>query len=106
MTTSTTWTRLKNGDWGLRGSPQVLRPGAAVVVTRRNGERQTVTVGRILWSDATTAIATVQRPQGHTSRGYRRGGRCRGCGGPIRHAPHHRAMDGYCGYCAFDEFDI
>lgn len=35
----------------------------------------------------------------------RRGG-CRGCGGPIRNAPHHRAMGGYCGYCAFDEFDM
>ena len=103
---TTTWIRLKTGEWGLRGSPQVLRPGAAVVVTRRNGERQTVTVGRILWSDATIAIATVagQRPQ--SSNGYRRSGRCRGCGGPIRHAPHHRAMDGYCGYCAFDEFDV
>jgi len=32
--------------------------------------------------------------------------RCRGCGGPIRHAPHHPAMEGYCGYCAFDEFDM
>jgi len=30
---------------------------------------------------------------------------CRGCRGPIRNAPHHRAMGGYCGYCAFDEYD-
>lgn len=32
-------------------------------------------------------------------------GRCRGCRGPITHAAHHRAMEGYCGSCAFDEFD-
>lgn len=33
------------------------------------------------------------------------GGVCRGCGGPVRDAGHHRAMEGYCGTCAFDEFD-
>lgn len=45
---------------------------------------------------------------GHSDvREYRavRSGRCRGCGGPIEDAPHHRAMGGYCGSCAFDEFD-
>jgi hypothetical protein len=31
--------------------------------------------------------------------------RCRCCGGSIIDAPHHRAMNGYCGSCAFDEFD-
>lgn len=34
-----------------------------------------------------------------------RSGRCRGCGGPIRNAPHARAQGGYCGSCAFDEYD-
>lgn len=37
------------------------------------------------------------------SRGSRRG--CKGCGGQVVDARHHRAMDGYCGSCAFDEFD-
>jgi hypothetical protein len=32
-------------------------------------------------------------------------GVCRGCGGPIRDAGHHRAMGGFCGACAFDEYD-
>jgi|SRR5690606_30005325 len=104
----TTWTRLKNGDWGLRGSPQVIKPGREVVVMKKNGERQMVTVGKVVWSDAKTANATVagQQSQKQEYNGYRRSGGCRGCGGPIRHAPHHRAMDGYCGYCAFDAFDV
>lgn len=38
-------------------------------------------------------------------RGYW-GDRCRGCRGQIKDAPHHPAMEGYCGYCAFDEFDM
>lgn len=40
-----------------------------------------------------------------SSRSRRSSYRCRGCGGPLRDASHHRAMGGYCGYCAFDEFD-
>ena len=32
-------------------------------------------------------------------------GRCRGCGGPIRDAACHAAMGGYCGSCAFNEYD-
>jgi len=35
----------------------------------------------------------------------RRSGRCRGCGGALRDVPRHAAMGGYCGSCAFDEFD-
>lgn len=31
--------------------------------------------------------------------------RCRECGGPLVNAKRHAAMDGYCGNCAFDEFD-
>jgi len=43
---------------------------------------------------------------GKTTYSPRSRGRCRGCGGPVVDAPHHRAMDGYCGSCAFDEFDM
>ena len=32
-------------------------------------------------------------------------GRCRECHGPIKDAPHHKAMGGLCGECAFDEYD-
>ena len=39
------------------------------------------------------------------ARGYWPSKRCRECKGPIVHAPHYRAMDGMCGYCAFDEYD-
>lgn len=34
-----------------------------------------------------------------------RSGRCRGCGGPLQDCAHHAAMGGYCGQCAFDEYD-
>lgn len=77
---------------------------------------------RVFWArnpDAVKTIASYQearsidglriyaerqkaREHGHVTHG---GGRCKGCGGEVKDAPHHRAMDGYCGGCAFDEFD-
>lgn len=31
---------------------------------------------------------------------------CRECHGPLVNAPHHSAMGGLCGSCAFDEYDM
>jgi len=56
------------------------------------------------WVDEDAISPSGSTGYGGSSSG--RGGRCRGCGGLIRDAPHHRAMGGYCGSCAFDEFDI
>lgn len=55
------------------------------------------------WVDAalvTTASAATSGARTRTAPG-----RCRGCRGPIVDASHHRAIGGYCGQCAFDEFD-
>lgn len=53
-----TWKRLRNGAWGLSGPSALLQPGARVTVVKRNGDEQTVTVGRVLWSDNNKALAT------------------------------------------------
>lgn len=48
---STTYTKLRTGDWGVRiegsGAP---RPGSRVTVTKRSGERKLETVDRVLYS--------------------------------------------------------
>jgi len=54
---------------------------------------------------ALVASAPKSAPRSSYPRRSSGSGRCRACGGPIRHAAHHRAMGGYCGNCAFDEFD-
>lgn len=56
-----TWTRLKSGAWGLRGPASVLLEGSDVTVTRRNGETKAARVGRVLWTDGSTAITKVAR---------------------------------------------
>lgn len=97
--------KLKNGSWGARvqGIPTV---GDQIQITTRSGKSWTASVARILWTgDGISLVATQE--SGRRSGGWRRllPDRCRGCRGPIVDAPHHRAMEGYCGGCAFDEFD-
>lgn len=57
-------------------------------------------------SKAEAAHRVVASAPTAAPRTYRRAsnGMCRGCRGPIVNAPHGRAMGGYCGSCAYDEF--
>lgn len=98
-----TFTKLRNGNWGARvnGSPC---PGQTLTISRRDGSTVTKTVDKVIWSGQGVTLCSLEdeRPSS-SNRGHRSG--CRECGGPIRHAAHHRAMGGLCGGCAFDEFD-
>lgn len=95
-----TWTKLRDGSWGVRGKG--LATGEETIVEKRDGSRQAVIVGRILWTgDDGTQIATAARSVASVvGSGHRSGRRCdcsdgccdRGCrcdrqcncqGGPI-----------------------
>lgn len=56
-------------------------------------------IGSSSTSSSTSSSSSRSSPSRHRS------GRCRDCGREIRDAPHHRAMGGLCGDCAFDEYD-
>jgi hypothetical protein len=101
----TTFTKLRNGGWGLRGKN--LAEGDTVTVTKKSGQTLTLTVGRVLWTGK-DGTCLAEKGVSVASRRHEPSfsGRCRGCGGPLVNAPHHRAMGGYCGSCAFDEFDM
>lgn len=53
--------RLHNDAWGVTGPSALLREGAAVAVTKRDGTTSTVTVNRVLWSGDGKAICTIRR---------------------------------------------
>jgi hypothetical protein len=101
--TIATWTKLKNGDWGLRisgGAP--VRPGMTVVAVSRDGRKSDVAVSRVVWSGNGVTIAAVRgqgegRSQGHEQ--HRRSGgwgRCEACG----HSAHECAdLDCACRTC-------
>ena len=63
--TTATYTKLRTGSWGLRGRGFVA--GERTLVIKRSGERQAVTVERILWTgDDGQQIATIDQRYGVT----------------------------------------
>lgn len=93
--------KLRNGSWGAKitGSASI---GDTITITAKNGRVWNTTVTQVVFSnDGVTLVATAKH-----SKEYTQNGRCKGCGGPVVNASHHRAMAGYCGTCAFDEFDM
>lgn len=88
------------------GSPGVIlkryEPREEKHYGRPTGRMTYTTLGSIA-----AFIASKRREEEAVRSGDPHGGRtnCRGCHGPLDDAPHHRAMGGYCGNCAFDEFD-
>jgi formamidopyrimidine-DNA glycosylase len=102
-------TKLRDGSWGARVKGAV-NAGDVVTIKTSTGKTWDAKVEAVLWSGdgvslcKTSSLDRAPAPSSG-SRFTRRTGGCRGCGGPIRHAKHHRAMEGYCGSCAFNEFD-
>lgn len=104
-----TYRKTKEGKWVVFGAAAEVRVGE-VTVTKKDGTTKTEVVSGLGNPFAVNGVPHVYgylepRPapsarSGRSSRG------CRGCGGAIVHASHHRAMQGYCGHCAFDEFDM
>jgi hypothetical protein len=103
---SATYTKLKSGEWGLRIVGPAPSAGAEILVQKKDGSTKMEKIGKVVWEGDNVALATVAalnyRPSDLQYSGNRL---CRGCGGYVRHAPHHRAMNGFCGHCAFDEYD-
>lgn len=84
--------------------------GDTVTITTRGGKSWDARVSKIVWDgDDVTLVSTSSLGTAPTKAvnqpATRAGGRCRDCREPIRDAPHHRAMGGLCGTCAFDEYD-
>lgn len=107
--------RNKEGMWIVQGPPG--HAGQKVTVVTRAGKRSQVMLEREVspveggvvlyakgYAPRSKKVETRRAPKV-----WRKGPgvRCRsvGCGNDVVDAPHHRAMEGYCGECAFDEFD-
>lgn len=94
---TTTYTKLRDGSWGLRVQGQAT-DGQQVVVAKKDGARKVETVGRVLW-----------RGEGVTLCSIRSGSRS-GHGHHQRHASEERCYRGHrapvagCRDC-FDTFD-
>lgn len=75
-----TYTKLKNGDWGLRAD-RALTPGTTATVKKASGETKAETVGKLVWSGNGVHLYTTQRSavaatKSGSSRGQRTGCSC------------------------------
>ena len=76
------YTKLKDGSWGLRASPEKLTAGSNVTVRKKDGSTKTETVARIIWQGDGVTLASIAAgaPRSSGDRGSSRGGRTRtGC---------------------------
>ena len=101
--------KLRSGDWGALAQGAV-NVGDALQVTTKSGKSWSATVTAVIWQGKGVTICATGGSGGSARRsgsGRRRSGRCRtsGCGNPADlNAAHCRATEGYCGYCAYDEY--
>jgi hypothetical protein len=80
---TTTYTKLRDGSWGLRADGGTrLTVGAAVTVAKRDGTTKQEVVGKILWSGDGITLATIAPSASDDSSSNapaRKGGNNRGC---------------------------
>lgn len=95
------FTKLRSGDWGVRGEGPAPARGASVVVNKKDGSSKYMTIDRVVWQDGSAWIAAVaSEPRG----GGRGGGGSRssasGCA-RCRYIPGQRTSQIWedCEYC-------
>lgn len=84
-----TYTKLKDGSWGVRATGgQHLTAGATVTVAKRDGTTKTETIKAVLWSGDGVTLASIAAgksagknydPQKFNGYGARRGGYSKAC---------------------------
>ena len=98
ITTQTSFTKLRNGSWGIKGTG--LRAGLVVGVVKRDGSTSNVTVDRIVWDGGNVQIASIKQSATRTATAatYSRpaGHSCECCGTPRAH--YARDLSGIGGY--------
>lgn len=97
----TTYTKLKTGAWGLRG-PASMKSGETVTVSKKSGELQQVTVGKVIWTGNGIALATIAKSaSSYSYSGSARSSALR----PVSGCYQCRVLGRMCQQCQFDEFD-
>lgn len=64
-----TYTKLRNGDWGIR-IQGAARVGDEVTVTKKSGETRIETVRSVVWSGEGVTLATIAQRESSRRSGY------------------------------------
>ena len=96
--TATTFTKLRNGSWGVKGTG--LAAGRIVGVAKRDGSHSNVTIDKVIWTDGKVQIASIKQAGTRTATATRytrpTGHSCECCGAP--NARYARDLSGIGGY--------
>ena len=95
--TATTFTKLRNGSWGVKGTG--LAAGRIVGVAKRDGSISNVTIDKVIWTDGKVQIASIKQGAGRTASTHAArpaGHACECCGAPRAH--YARDLSGIGGY--------
>lgn len=99
---ATTYTKLRDGSWGIR-STETLTAGRGVTVVKKSGECKTETVGKILFAKEGISIATIATTctERQYDAGYGRGRKVRSacCGYPCPVTGRRCTPDDPCHDC-------
>ena len=68
--TATTFTKLRNGSWGVKGTG--LAAGRIVGVAKRDGSHSNVTIDKVIWTDGKVQIASIKSDRAATAARYSR----------------------------------
>lgn len=72
QTVTATWTKLRDGSWGVRVAGPA-RAGERLTVTKRDGSSSLVTLGEVAWTDGAVSLCRVAADlTARTPRGARR----------------------------------
>ena len=61
-----TYSKLRDGTWGVRGLVADVKPGATITVTKKGGQVKPELVGNVIWTDGTVALATITKAPAKT----------------------------------------
>lgn len=98
-----TYTKLKDGSWGIR-STEAIRDGQAVRVMKKDGTVKDETIEKIVWNGNGVWLAALRRAE-QPARTRRRRPDEPGRNGMMPGCAICRDLGRMCPQCAFDEFD-
>jgi hypothetical protein len=55
----TTYTKLRDGSWGIRVQGAKPTEGSSVTVSKRDGTQKTETVKKVIWTDGTITLCSI-----------------------------------------------
>lgn len=84
-------------EWGARVPASHVEVGDELTVVTKSGSSWEAVVQGVVWQGFEVALCRTTKANP---------GRCTACGRRAVDAPHHAAMGGLCGECAFDEYDM